>query len=182
MDDLEGRAYIPPTAHQRNSHSDCWDEDNQDRDADPPAAADSLPGSGNNNHNTKSTRGIRTSEPTSRQDVDYHAFTSEPSTPQHPHRRHLQTGAITTASSDIHPDHDDSETQQASVLAAASLHANLPAWAVAALQETLEQPWKIHFDGSDDRAGDPDFATGSDPVPFYDGRLKVCYGEGSMAA
>jgi len=53
----------------------------------------------------------------------------------------------------------------------------------------LEQPWKVHFDGSEDDAeremsmrNDPDFARERDTVPFYDGRLKVCYGEGSMAA
>ncbi|KAK1835680.1 hypothetical protein QBC39DRAFT_340864 [Podospora conica] len=67
--------------------------------------------------------------------------------------------------------------------------ADLPAWAMAALQETLEQPWRAHFDGQDGAEGSelsmrnhPDFARERDIVPFYDGRLKVCYGEGSISA
>ena len=79
-------------------------------------------------------------------------------------------------------DDDDLEMRQSSALAAASLHASLPAWAVAALHETLDQPWKVHFSGADPLDDDPDFGRGKDTVPFYDGRLKVCYGEGSMAA
>ena len=68
--------------------------------------------------------------------------------------------------------------------------ANLPAWALLALQETLEQPWRAHFSEDDavnaerdmSMRNDPDFARGRDTVPFYDGRLKVCYGEGSISA
>lgn len=46
-------------------------------------------------------------------------------------------------------------------------------------QETLDQPWKRHVDANND---DPNFAHGKDPVAFYDDTIKVCYGEGSMAA
>lgn len=54
----------------------------------------------------------------------------------------------------------------------------LPAWAQLA-EDSRVQPWKQHAsDESDDR----DFAKGKDAVPFYDERLQVCYGEGSMAA
>ena len=47
-------------------------------------------------------------------------------------------------------------------------------------QETLSQPWKQHA-GAAER-DDPDFAQSRDTVTFYDDRIKVCYGEGSMAA
>lgn len=56
----------------------------------------------------------------------------------------------------------------------------LPAWVCAAMeQETLAQPWKQHVDAGND---DPNFAQSRDPVVFYDDKIKVCYGEGSMAA
>ncbi|KAK0711894.1 hypothetical protein B0H67DRAFT_302660 [Lasiosphaeris hirsuta] len=66
---------------------------------------------------------------------------------------------------------------------ASSLKNALPAWALAIQeqQETLEQPWKVHFSGADPE-DDASFAQGPDTVMFYDERVKVCYGEGSMAA
>lgn len=57
----------------------------------------------------------------------------------------------------------------------------LPAWVQAAMeQEKLSQPWKQHA-GAAER-DDPDFAQSRDTVTFYDDKIKVCYGEGSMAA
>jgi hypothetical protein len=45
-------------------------------------------------------------------------------------------------------------------------------------EETLSQPWKERF-GTED---DPNFTQGRDPVLFYEEGIKVCYGEGSLAA
>ena len=45
----------------------------------------------------------------------------------------------------------------------------------------LIQPWKDQLSGAD-QEDDPNFAQGSDLVLFYDGRVKVCYGETSLAA
>ena len=57
----------------------------------------------------------------------------------------------------------------------------MPAWVQAAMEEeTLAQPWKQHAASGD--GDDPDFAQSKDTVVFYDDRIKVCYGEGSMAA
>ncbi len=71
--------------------------------------------------------------------------------------------------------------------ATALQHQKLPAW-VLALQEqeekekeTLAQPWKAHFKDAE-HEDDPNFSEGPDTVMYYDDRLKVCYGEGSMAA
>ena len=61
-----------------------------------------------------------------------------------------------------------------------SCTSSLPAWVQAAMEEeTLAQPWKQHTSGEGD---DPNFAQSKDTVVFYDERIKVCYGEGSMAA
>lgn len=58
--------------------------------------------------------------------------------------------------------------------------AGLPAWVQAAMeQETLAQPWKQYAGAEND---DPNFAQSRDTVTFYDDKIKVCYGEGSMAA
>ncbi|KAK1750090.1 hypothetical protein QBC47DRAFT_407317 [Echria macrotheca] len=61
----------------------------------------------------------------------------------------------------------------------------LPAWARAIQereqQQRLNQPWKATFSGAEYK-DDPNFAEGSDPVMFYDGRVKVCFGESTMAA
>lgn len=58
--------------------------------------------------------------------------------------------------------------------------ANLPSWAQDAMKEdTLSQPWKQHTAAETD---DPNFAQGKDTITFYDSRIKVCYGEGSLAA
>jgi len=56
----------------------------------------------------------------------------------------------------------------------------LPEWARDALKDdTLAQPWKGQSSAEKD---DPNFAQGPDTVVFYDERIKVCYGEGSLAA
>ena len=76
----------------------------------------------------------------------------------------LATPASTTSSTD----HSVSATTQ------------LPSWVQAAMeQEKLSQPWKQHAGAEKD---DPDFAQSRDTVSFYDDKIKVCYGEGSMAA
>jgi len=58
-------------------------------------------------------------------------------------------------------------------------------WALAAWEQaqkpSLKQPWKDQLSGAD-QEDDPNFAQGSDLVLFYDGRVKVCYGETSLAA
>jgi hypothetical protein len=62
--------------------------------------------------------------------------------------------------------------------AASSASSVLPAWAQMA-EDTRAQPWRQHAGAESD---DRDYAQGKDTVPFYDARLQVCYGEGSMAA
>ncbi|KAK3357866.1 hypothetical protein B0T25DRAFT_424108, partial [Lasiosphaeria hispida] len=51
----------------------------------------------------------------------------------------------------------------------------LPAWALALQdqEETLAQPWKVHFSGADPE-DDANFSQGPDTVMFYDERVKVC--------
>lgn len=57
---------------------------------------------------------------------------------------------------------------------------DLPQWVQAAMVgEELSQPWKKLFGTQDD---DPNFAQEKDTILFYDKVIKVCYGEGSMAA
>ncbi|KAL2211721.1 hypothetical protein CC79DRAFT_1317797 [Sarocladium strictum] len=57
-------------------------------------------------------------------------------------------------------------------------HDDLPAWARAG-EDARVQPWRQHAGAESD---DRDFAREKDTVPYYDARLQVCYGEGSMAA
>lgn len=57
---------------------------------------------------------------------------------------------------------------------------NLPPWVHAAMeQEKLAQPWKQHAGAEND---DSNFAQSKDTIAFYDEKIKVCYGESSMAA
>ena len=73
--------------------------------------------------------------------------------------------------------------QPSSSLSAAT--PRLTGWALdvweRAQKQQLEQPWKDQLSGAH-QEDDPNFDQGSDPVLFYDGRVKVCYGETSLAA
>lgn len=167
------RNYQPPSAHHIDST-----RDDDDHDAGAPSGPVDLVHDEYAAVETTSapSTGIRKSPASSSSEQQHQDTTSPTSSPSEPHQiahrdprrgvADFTTPAIGTAS-------------------------NLPAWAIAALQETLDQPWKAHFNEDDDAANaerdmsmrnDPDFARGRDTVPFYDGRLKVCYGEGSISA
>lgn len=45
--------------------------------------------------------------------------------------------------------------------------------------QTLSQPWKAYAVAERD---DANFTQERDPVKFYDDKIKVCYGEATMAA
>ncbi|KAK3368628.1 hypothetical protein B0H63DRAFT_528990 [Podospora didyma] len=51
---------------------------------------------------------------------------------------------------------------------------SMPAWVAAAIasENKLDQPWKRQL-GPDHENDDPNFAQGSDPVPFYDDKIKT---------
>lgn len=61
----------------------------------------------------------------------------------------------------------------------------LPDWAREVLekerQTTLAQPWKTNSNVANCE-DDPNFAQGKDAVMFFDKKVNICFGEGSMAA
>jgi hypothetical protein len=170
------RNYQPPSAHHLDST-----RDDDDHDAGAPAGPVHLVHDDPVETTGAPSTGIRQSPPSSSssssasEQEQHQDSTSPTSSPSEPH--HI-----------AHHDPRRGVADFVTPLVAAS--ANLPAWALLALQETLEQPWKAHFSEDDSvnaerdmsMRNDPDFARGRDTVPFYDGRLKVCYGEGSISA
>lgn len=167
------RNYQPPSAHHLDST-----RDDDEHDAGAPSGPVDLVHDDYAAVETTSapSTGIRKS-PSSSTTEQEHQDTTSPT-----------SSSSSSETSHIH--HDPRRGVADFTTPVTGIASNLPAWAIAALQETLDQPWKAHFN-EDDAANaerdmsmrnDPDFARGRDTVPFYDGRLKVCYGEGSISA
>lgn len=166
------RNYQPPSAHHIDST-----RDDDDHDAGAPSGPVDLV---HDDYAAVET----TSAPST-------GIRKSPASSSSPSEQHQDTTSPTSSSSETsHTHHDPRRGVADFTTPAIGTASNLPAWAIAALQETLDQPWKAHFN-EDDAANaerdmsmrnDPDFARGRDTVPFYDGRLKVCYGEGSISA